>query len=823
MGLCHSKEPSVKDEEIKGVCCFKLKSHRKRNTSYPNNDFCIQPQKKELNSTLHDFSTIPVGTNDRPQSCYSPITITHSTDSAESSTERDSLEDPIGFDLVASLRSSTVFKDLDEELIGKVTSVMKQRSFYDGDIIIQRGQLPKNADCIYCVARGEVTLLVSDTQVDKCDAIMKGLGWVFGESSLVFNAQSNVTVIAHGGVRVYTLSKIDFLNLMQNTPKIRLLKFLRKLPFLKTIPDDQLIEFGDVVKIMKFNKGDPVLDQSCQKNSCFYIIRKGTISITHKGSGNASLKDSGVQKGDELRRGHFFGLDEEIQTNYYALSSPTEVLIIKHEDCQKLNNVSIYWKLIEDSLTTVLNDLGSVNIGSLRLGDIADQKYMKEAEEGDMVLEEGQEIKDLFLVVTGSVVACSSENSESSSSNCIKSLHGICYFGEDWNKPSTANGSIVVTSNRLQYLQIPHRLLKQADDNESSETSSQVPEVSERVLNAFSVEQENKENEIEFHQLKQYRVVGEGQYGKVRLVTHEKTGKHFALKIIQKSAVKDIKTVEHIIMERKVLSTLSGKNFLVGFQGAFQDNHALYLLMDWIPGGELFSRITTNGMLAESHAVFYAANVVLAFNTMHRMNIIYRDLKPENILIDRNGYLRLSDYGFATIADSTALTLCGTPDYQAPEIILRKGARKASDYWALGILIFEMLTGDAPFKALTDDPLDTYRLIVSGKFHIPRFVSSAAADLITKLLQVDPKKRLGYQSADEESIKSHPWFKGVHWDKLENQKTRAPFVPHLSNSLDTSCFDQYDNSTCKTLPLPNRNFFTKDHDWSKLWCWVDDF
>lgn len=134
-----------------------------------------------------------------------------------------------------------------------------------------------------------------------------------------------------------------------------------------------------------------------------------------------------------------------------------------------------------------------------------------------------------------------------------------------------------------------------------------------------------------------------------------------------------------------------------------------------------------------------------------------------------------------------------------------------------------MLTGDAPFRSPTDDPWDTYRRILSGRFYIPDYISESAASLIVALLEVDPKRRLGSQSTDGEYIKLHPWFQGVNWERMENQKMRAPFVPRLANSLDTSCFDHYDNSMNSASPSPKQSFFTKDHQWAYLWSWIEEF
>ena len=152
---------------------------------------------------------------------------------------------------------------------------------------------------------------------------------------------------------------------------------------------------------------------------------------------------------------------------------------------------------------------------------------------------------------------------------------------------------------------------------------------------------------------------------------------------------------------------------------------------------ELFHYIDQMQSFDEATARFYAANVLLTMAYLHNKGIIYRDLKPENLVLDANGYLKLADYGFAKhVGSSKTFTICGTPDYQAPEVIMRRGATKAVDYWAIGVLIFEMLVGEPPFMSKTNDPWDTFRRAMTGRCHVPSYVSEAAADLIYKLLQV---------------------------------------------------------------------------------------
>ncbi|KAJ6336939.1 hypothetical protein OIU76_006747 [Salix suchowensis] len=392
---------------------------------------------------------------------------------------------------------------------------------------------------------------------------------------------------------------------------------------------------------------------------------------------------------------------------------------------------------------------------------------------------------------------------------------------------------------------------KLADADVSEEDQSNLLKFLEKKETEYMRLQRHKMGADDFELL---TMIGKGAFGEVRICREKTTGQVYAMKKLKKSEMLRRGQVEHVKAERNLLAEVDS-NCIVKLYCSFQDDGFLYLIMEYLPGGDMMTLLMRKDTLTEDEARFYVGETVLAIESIHKHNYIHRDIKPDNLLLDRFGHLRLSDFGLCKPLDCStiqegdfsivnsnsngttqneecpsaprrtrqeqlehwqknrrmlAFSTVGTPDYIAPEVLLKKGYGMECDWWSLGAIMYEMLVGYPPFYS--DDPMSTCRKIVNWRTHL-KFpeearLSPEAKDLISKLLcNVD--QRLGTDGADE--IKAHPWFNGVGWDKLYQME--AAFIPEVKDDLDTQNFEKFEESenqpqtTSKTGPWRKDNMY----------------
>ncbi|KAM0949315.1 putative protein kinase AGC-NDR family [Dioscorea sansibarensis] len=381
---------------------------------------------------------------------------------------------------------------------------------------------------------------------------------------------------------------------------------------------------------------------------------------------------------------------------------------------------------------------------------------------------------------------------------------------------------------------------KLADADVSEEEQSNILKHLEKKETEYMRRQRHKMGADDFELL---TMIGKGAFGEVRVCREKTTDNVYAMKKLKKSEMLRRGQVEHVRAERNLLAEVDS-NCIVKLYCSFQDNEYLYLIMEYLPGGDMMTLLMRKDTLTEDEARFYVGETVLAIESIHKHNYIHRDIKPDNLLLDRFGHLRLSDFGLCKPLDCSyfpnlhekdlvfgkspsgplksdgrpalqnrtqqeqlqhwqknrrtlAYSTVGTPDYIAPEVLLKKGYGMECDWWSLGAIMYEMLVGYPPFYS--DEPMATCRKIVNWRTHL-KFPEEAklsveAKDLISKLLcNVD--QRLGTKGAQE--VKGHPWFKNVNWENLYQME--AAFIPEVNDELDTQNFEKFEESEEQIQP-----------------------
>jgi len=303
------------------------------------------------------------------------------------------------------------------------------------------------------------------------------------------------------------------------------------------------------------------------------------------------------------------------------------------------------------------------------------------------------------------------------------------------------------------------------------------------------VQKRSGSKKLTFENFEFLKVLGKGTFGKV-ILCREKSSNHlYAIKILKKEVIIKKDEVEHTMTENRVLQS-TRHPFLIGLKYSFTTQDRLCFVMEYVNGGELFFHLSRDRQFSEDRTKFYGAEIICAIEYLHKRGIIYRDLKLENLLLDKDGHIKIADFGLCKEDiqwGKTTKTFCGTPEYLAPEVLEDNDYGRAVDWWGVGVVMYEMMVGRLPFYNRDHDIL--FELILMEEVRFPRTISDEAKDLLGGLLVKEPLRRLGGGPEDAIAVKTHPFFNSINWSDLEKKRITPPFKPQVVSETDTRYFD----------------------------------
>ncbi|KAG1936472.1 cGMP-dependent protein kinase 1a isoform X1 [Pimephales promelas] len=550
--------------------------------------------------------------------------------------------------------------------------------------------------------------------------------------------------------------------------------------FMKNLEMSQIQEIVDCMYPVDYEKNSCIIKEG-DVGSLVYVMEEGKVEVTKEGLKLCTMGP-----------GKVFG---ELAILYNCTRTATVRTVTSVKlwaiDRQCFQTIMMRTGLIKHAeymelLKSVLTFRGLSEELLSKLADVLEETHYGN---GDYIIRQGAR-GDTFFIISKGKVTMTREESPGQEPVYLRSMGKGDSFGEKALQGEDIRTANVIAAETVTCLVIDRdsykHLIGGLEDVSNKGCEDAEAKAKYEAENAFF-------SNLNLSDFNIIDTLGVGGFGRVELVQLKSDEmKTFAMKILKKRHIVDTRQQEHIRSEKLIMQE-AHSDFIVRLYRTFKDSKYLYMLMEACLGGELWTILRDRGNFDDSTTRFYTACVVEAFAYLHSKGIIYRDLKPENLILDHRGYAKLVDFGFAKKIGfgKKTWTFCGTPEYVAPEIILNKGHDISADYWSLGILMYELLTGSPPFSG--PDPMKTYNIILRGidMIEFPKKITKNAANLIKKLCRDTPSERLGNLKNGVKDIQKHKWFEGFNWDGLRKGTLTPPIIPNLTSSTDTSNFDSF--------------------------------
>jgi len=670
-----------------------------------------------------------------------------------------------------SLGSNFIFSDLSDGERKMLIDAMQKETRGEGETVIQQGD---SGDFFYICQTGKISFICDGQAVGSC-----GSGGSFGELALLYDSPRAATCVAGADTVLWKVDQGTFRHLLARSAKegeASIIEVLTKIDLFKDLDRQIIKKFADVLSTVKYKEGQKIVEKG-QRGDVFYIVKSGQVRVHDIGLGDASFDD------EIHKAGYWFG-ERALMTGNPRAATVTAMTEVDVFACDRDT-----FETTIGPLETVLGQasrkrfIKSVPIFSKSLlsdvefDSLSSMLKVRKYEKGQKLAEAGKvgDNPSLWIVKEGKLMITEKDGK-------IFFLGSGDYFGD---KAVQADGEHVSKETCIVEEDAICWRLKKTD------IESVIGDV-KRLGKPIPFTPKTFDSTLSISDIRKHKMLGMGAFGKVWLATSRDTKKPYALKTITKRQLIDAGQVKGVLREKQIMASLEHP-FILPLIGSFQDENFLYLLLPFQQGGELFNVVHTDTRdgLDNNSSQFYAACILEALGYLHARNIVYRDMKPENAMIDKDGYCIMLDFGFAKIVVDKTYTLCGTPEYLAPEIIMSKGHDKAVDYWSFGVLIYEMLVGQSPFYLYGTDQVSLFKRIVMVKYSCPSKVNEDARDVIKKLLTRRQASRFGNLSRGHLDIKDHAWFASLDFERLKARKLKAPWKPKVTNPLDSRNFDDF--------------------------------